>query len=76
MIERTMTNGKFKVTKRNNITDIVRELLRAGYTNGQGFMFIEKFITGHITNDDSLQRYFRNFRRALPMSKDLTNTNN
>jgi hypothetical protein len=61
--------NKYSLTRPINCKEIVRELLKNGYNQNAGFIFIKKYICGYHVEDATLQNYFRTCKKDIPFKK-------
>lgn len=67
LIDRILSSeNKYRISRSTNCKEVVRELLKHGYTQNSGFIFMKKYIYGYRADDASLQNYFRTCKKDMP----------
>ena len=68
LIERELSpQNKYKVIRNHN-KNVVKELLKLGYNQNNGFIFMNQFIEYHV-DPPTIQNYFRECKKDIPTKK-------
>jgi hypothetical protein len=67
LIDRELSLGnKYKLSRPVFCKEVVRELLKHGYNQNSGFIFIQRFIEYHV-DPATIQNYFRVCKKDIPL---------
>jgi hypothetical protein len=62
------SSNKYRLTKSIFCKQVVRELLKHGYNQNSGFIFMNQFIEYHV-DPSTIQNYFRTCKKDIPLNR-------
>jgi hypothetical protein len=63
-----LSSNKYRLTKPIFCKQVVKELLKHGYNQNSGFIFMNQFIEYHV-DPSTLQNYFRICKKDIPINR-------
>jgi hypothetical protein len=63
-----LSSNKFRLTKPIFCKQVIKELLKHGYNQNSGFIFMNQFIEYHV-DPSTIQNYFRTCKKDIPINR-------
>jgi hypothetical protein len=63
-----LSNGKYKLTRPIFCKQVVKELIKHGYNENSGLIFMNQFIEYHV-EPATIQNYFRTCKKDIPINR-------